>query len=237
MTGPSTGAPLLSGALMADIAGGSLYGVIGILAALRQRDRTGEGQMLDIAMCEGAAQLGIFNHTASLGGAYAGAGEDLLSGGIAPYHNYETKDGRAVSLAALEPKFWMTFCSATGLVPDLEALHPGPHQTEWKRKVSEIIASKTLQEWILFSTEYDCCLEPILTPEETRRHAPHTDRGTWLDVATHQGGTMPQLRCPLGGPETPSPAPPRGGHTDEILIEAGFEQSEVESLRSEGAVS
>jgi len=237
MTGPADGAPALSGALMADIGGGSLYGVIGILAALRQRDASGEGQMVDIAMCEGAAQLGIFNHTASLGEGYRGAGQDLLSGGIAPYQNYSTSDGRAVSLAALEPKFWMTFCSAVGLPADLEALHPGPHQVEWKRRVAEIIARRTIAEWIEFAKAHDCCLEPILTPEETRHSPPHTDRGSWMKVSTHRGGQMHQLRCPLGGPEQPSPAPARGAHTDEILQEAGLDASEIDALRTSNTVA
>src|SRR5262249_25285442 len=118
--GPADGPPTVPGFQVADISGG-MWCVIAILAALAERARTGEGQVLDIAMTDGV--LGFA--TTALGAAMAGSpparGGEALSGGIAPYNTYLSKDGHPITLAALEPKFWMTFCAAVGIEASMEA--------------------------------------------------------------------------------------------------------------------
>src|SRR5690606_10796952 len=115
MTGPADRPPQVPGVQLADIGGGALYAVIGILAALEGRQRTGRGRFVDVSMCEGATAFGLFGLMNALAGQMAARGQDLLMGGIAPYGTYATRDEKAVALAALEPKFWMTFCAAVGL--------------------------------------------------------------------------------------------------------------------------
>lgn len=237
MTGPDGAAPQVPGALMADVAGGALFGVIGILSALRERDQTGEGRLVDISMAEGAISLGAYAYSLLRGDDYQGQGRDLLSGGIAPYNTYLTKDGRAVALAALEPKFWASFCAGVGLDFNLEALLPGPHQSEYKRKIAEIIEGRTLDEWSAFAAEHDCCLEPVLTPREVEQDPHFASRNIFSDVPTHAGGVTRQFNTPLGAPEAPRAAPQRGGHSDQILSEAGFSDNEIEALRAHGVVS
>ena len=135
--GPTDGPPAVPAVQMADI-GGGLWSVIGVLAALAEREKTGRGKLVDVSMHEASMPFAI----ASFGQGFAGTpprrGDEALIGGIAPYNTYATKDGRAVALAALEPKFWMAFCAGVGLEPQLEALVPGPHQTAIKAKVAAL---------------------------------------------------------------------------------------------------
>jgi crotonobetainyl-CoA:carnitine CoA-transferase CaiB-like acyl-CoA transferase len=236
MTGPDEGPPEPPGALMADVAGGALFGVIGVLSALRARDQSGEGRLVDIAMTEGAISLGAFGYSLLRGGEYQGSGGDLLSGGIAPYNTYRTQDGRAVALAALEPKFWSSFCAGVGLDVDFQALVPGEHQAEWKRRVAEIFESRTLEDWTAFAAEHDCCLEPILTPAEVETDAHFASRGVFTDVPTYQGGMTRQFNTPAGAPDSPRAAPERGADGVEILSDAGFSPDEIVALRDQGVV-
>jgi len=236
MTGPQEGPPQLPGALMADVAGGALYGVIGILGALRERDQTGQGQLVDIAMAEGAIGLGAFGYALAQGSDYQGRGEDLLSGGIAPYRTYRTRDGRSVALAALEPKFWMTFCAGVGLEPDMQALLPGPHQQAWMERIQEIVGSRDFEEWVRFSDDHDCCLEPVYHPAEVARDPHFVEREVFVPVPTYEGGTMSQFRTPAGRPEQPKPAPKRGADRAAILREADFSDEHIMELVNAGVV-
>ncbi len=233
MTGPEGAAPQLPGMQVADVGGGALFAVAGILAALMARGVTGRGRFVDVSMCEGALSFGLFGMMSRFGGMGAVAGADVLGGGIAPYNTYRTRDGRAVALGALEPKFWGTFCRGVGLPFDLEALAPGPHQAECKRKVAEIIASRTRAEWAEFAEAHDCCLEPVLDPEELPDDPQHRARGVFSRVTLADGATLDVPRTPLGAGSAPGPdaeAPRHGAHTREVLREAGFEDTEIAAL-------
>ncbi|MCA9581196.1 MAG: CoA transferase, partial [Myxococcales bacterium] len=128
MAGPAGDIPALPGMQAADVAGGALPAAIGIVAALLDRARTGRGTYLDLSVAEGALALGMLGLMPALAGVSAARGEDLLTGGLAVYGTYLAKDGVPVTMATLEPKFWMTFCAQVGLSPDPEALVPGSHQ-------------------------------------------------------------------------------------------------------------
>lgn len=234
LTGPEDGPPQISGVQIADMGGGGLYAVVGILAALEARHTTGRGRFVDVAMCEGALTFATYGITSQLGGMALPRGAGVLMGGIAPYSTYATKDGKAVSLAALEPKFWTRFCNAVGLEPDMSALAPGPHQAEWKRRVAEKIAARTRDEWAAFAETTDCCLEPVLAPEELVADPHHRARGVFLrGEAT---GELPLPRTPIADPPPdPAPAPRQGEHGEAILAEAGFSSDEIAALREAGA--
>jgi crotonobetainyl-CoA:carnitine CoA-transferase CaiB-like acyl-CoA transferase len=232
-------APAVPGVQLADISG-ALYAVLGIMGALMERSRTatGGGRVVDVAMVETAMPFAIAGFGAIFGGADVSAGRGIVTGGIAPYGTYCTKDGRVMALGALEPKFWIEFCAGVELGREVEMSDflPGPHQVELIRAVREVFAGRTQAEWIAFAAERDCCLEPVLDPAEARRDPHLAARGMFFDLAT-PWGTIPQLRTPL----TPidrehRPPPRRGEHSEEILREAGFGAAEIEALSSCGVL-
>jgi crotonobetainyl-CoA:carnitine CoA-transferase CaiB-like acyl-CoA transferase len=152
-------------------------------------------------------------------------------GGIAPYGTYATRDEKAVALAALEPKFWMAFCAAVGLDASLEALAPGPHQAEWKRRVAEIIATKTRDEWAAFGAEHDCCIEPILDPDEVADDPQVKARGLFVEL---EGG-LRVPRTPLATRPALGRAPAQGADGRDVLRDAGFSADEIATLTAAGA--
>jgi crotonobetainyl-CoA:carnitine CoA-transferase CaiB-like acyl-CoA transferase len=207
--GPAAGPPQIPGFQLADV-GGGLWSVVGILAALAKRDKTGEGATLS-------------------------RGQEPLAGGLAGYAVYATKDGRAVALGALEPKFWMTFCAAVGLPVDGSSMVPGPHQPEVQERVKAIFLSRTRAEWEAFGREHDVCLEPVLDPSELAGDAHHVARKAFIDVDS-PWGVLKQLRLPTTSRDASFAAPPKlGQHTEEILREAGLRQEEITAMKAEGA--
>lgn len=210
LTGPREGPPQVPGVQVADV-GGALYSVIGILAALRERDRTGRGSVVDISMCEAAASFAAFGLGVHASGQSEAPGGGVLSGGIAPYGTYATKDGRHVALAALEPKFWSAFCEGVGIEARPDALAPGAHQRKWRADLEAIFAGRTFAEWREFSERVDCCLEPVLLPSELPEDPQHAARGLFA------GGAL-RMRTP-SAPAAEGAAPKHGEHTEEILNE------------------
>ncbi len=234
MQGPPGGAPQVPGFQLADV-GGGLWCVVGILAALQARAHTGKGGLVDVSMLE--ASMGFAS--ASFGQLFAGhtprRGDEALTGGIAPYGTYATSDGRFVALAALEPKFWEAFCAGAGMEADVSALAPGPHQAAIEDRLKELFASRTRTEWEAFGRQHDCCLEPVLEPEELRGDEQLRARGAFFEMDS-PWGRIGQLRTPLTSREREHAPPPRlGEHTDAILREAGLDDAAIAAMRAEGA--
>ena len=222
---------------MADVSGG-LWCALAILAALRERDNSvdGKGTVLDIAMTDGVLGFASLSVAAGMAGSAAQRGDDTLTGGIAPYNTYMSKDGAPITLASLEPKFWMRFCAGVGIDPDMMALMPGPHQAALKTTIAQIFASRTRDEWERFAAEHDCCVEPARTLEEILDDPHHTARDIWFDIEA-DGESMPQFRTPVTPTDTAfTPAPKPGEHTDVVFAEAGFSADEVAALRQSGAI-
>ncbi len=239
VTGPADGPPAVSGAQMADVAGGALWSVIAVLAALRERDRTGRGSIADVAMCEGSIPLGAFALGALAAGAPAAPrGRNHLDGGIAAYNTYRTRDGASVALGALEPKFWVSFAAAAGLDPSLDALVAGDHQPALKARVAEVFASRTRAEWEAFARAHDCCLEPVLDPSELARDPQHAALGVLVDLDDGRGGAIPVFRTPVGAGAATAHTAAReaGADTDAVLRDAGLDEAEVAALRRDGVV-
>jgi alpha-methylacyl-CoA racemase len=233
--GPPDQPPAVPGFQLADVSGG-LWCVIAIQAALAERERTGAGRVLDVAMSDGVLGFASTAVGAALAGVPQRRGAEPLTGGIAPYGTYRTKDGRFVALAALEPKFWMGFCAGVGLSADMEDLVPGPHQLELKRKVAALIAERTRDEWAAFGAERDVCIEPVLEPEELTRDPQLAARELFFSIATPRGAS-PQVRTPVTPRDVAAlAAPPRmGEHTREILADAGLDAGEIDALLASGA--
>jgi crotonobetainyl-CoA:carnitine CoA-transferase CaiB-like acyl-CoA transferase len=232
--GPHGGAPHVPGFQLADVSGG-MWSVIGILAALAERARTGEGRVIDVAMTDGVLGFATTAFAAALAGEATPRGAEVLTGGIAPYNTYLSSDGHPITLAALEPKFWAAFCAVVGFEPDMTALFPGPHQVEVKRRVADLFATKTRDEWVAFGAAHDCLVEPVLTPAEAAKDPHLASRGMFFDLATPRG-TIPQFRTPVTPRDASFSPPPRmGEHTREILMEAGFGEAEIDALVKCGA--
>jgi len=228
LTGPADGAPQPPGFQLADV-GGGMWAVIGILAALR----SGKGAVVDIAMSESTLPFAMAQFGAIAAGGDAARGGEPLTGGIAPYSTYKTKDGRYMSLGALEPKFWRAFCEGVELEFDMGAMIPGSHQPALKAKLAEIFATRTRDEWARFGAEKDCCLEPVLEPRELRDDPHLRARGLFIEQDTPWGKSA-QLRLPIA-PPAESPAPAMGEHTRAILSDAGMSPAEIDALIASGA--
>lgn len=232
--GPVGAPPQVPATQLADVSGG-MWCVIAILAALRERDRTGEGRVIDVAMTDGILPFASTAIAAALAGERVRRGDEPLSGGIAPYQTYLSKDGHPMTLAALEPKFWMSFCAGVGLEPSMEGLVPGPHQADLKAKVASIFASKTRSEWVAFAEERDCCLEPVLDPSEIAADPHLRSRDLFFTLDTPRG-PVPQVRLPITPRDlAPAPPPKRGEHTRAVLRDAGLAEDEIEKLFTAGA--
>jgi crotonobetainyl-CoA:carnitine CoA-transferase CaiB-like acyl-CoA transferase len=235
LQGPAEGVPAIPAFQLADVSGG-LWSVVAILAALRERDRTGQGSVLDVAMIESVVPFSTIAFGKLFAGELPERGGEILTGGVAPYLTYATQDGQYVTLGALEPKFLMKFCQATGIDADLSALLPGPHQVELKRRFAEVFASRTRKEWEAFSDQYDCCVEPVLRPDELFDDPHLAARRVFVDFDTGDG-KLTEYRTPVTPRDLePGPAPRQGEHTDAIFGDAGFSPDEVAALRASGAI-
>jgi alpha-methylacyl-CoA racemase len=238
--GPADGPPQVPGFQLADVSGG-MWSVIAILAALRERERTGRGAVLDIAMTDGVLGFAIPAVASALAGAPPApdearvGGQETLTGGIAPYNTYLSRDGHAMALAALEPKFWLSFCEGVGIEPEMSALVPGPHQTELKEKLRALFAARTRVEWEAFAAQRDCCLEPVLDPRMLASDPHLASRGLLFELGSAHG-PVPQLRTPITPRDTDfAPAPRAGEHTRAVLRDAGLSDVDVDALLRAGA--
>jgi crotonobetainyl-CoA:carnitine CoA-transferase CaiB-like acyl-CoA transferase len=234
MQGPPGAPPQVPGFQLADF-GGGLWSVIGILAALHERAGTGKGKVVDVSMVEASMGFALASLGQLFGGHAPARGDEPLTGGLALYGAYATKDGKYVTLGALEPKFWMAFCTGAGIDVDPTALLPGPHQVTLKDKLRGVFASRTRAEWQAFGREHDCCLEPVLEPGELRDDEHLRARGMFFDMDS-PWGRIAQLRTPLAQRgATYAPPPKQGEHTDAVLREAGLDDAAIAAMRAEGA--
>ena len=242
LTGEPDGPPVQPAGQIADIGGGALMAVVGVLVALRERERSGHGQLVDCSMFDGSLSwLALVAAEMLAAGTVPRRGRLHLAGGIICYRPYRCADGY-VTLGALEPKFWAEFCREVGR-DDLIEHAFDPPGTEAHRAVSEVFASRTREQWRSFASEHDCCLEPVLDLDEALSSELVASREMVVELA--QPGVERPVRL-LGAPvklsRTPAdpgraPGPGLGEHTDQVLGEAGYSAGEVAALHDAGAVA
>ncbi|HDL89521.1 MAG TPA: CoA transferase [Thermodesulforhabdus norvegica] len=243
-TGTEEGAPVVPGVQIADIGGGGLPAAFAIVLALWNREKTGKGDFLDISMTDMAVMWNCLRWGKFLAdGKVPRYGDDMLNHGYACYSIYRTKDGRYMSLGALEPQFWENFCRALGRedlnVP--EYFTPGEHQKRLKKELEEIFITKTQSEWIEFFAHVDCCCEPIRNLDEVMNDNEFLTRGLVVKMLHESWGAYMQLgnaiRSTQMQPLIRSHAPELGEHTEVILEEIlNLTTEDIKKLRDGGII-
>ncbi len=235
--GAEGGAPVVPNFQIADLLGGTLTPAMGILAALVDARTSGKGRHVDVAMADAVLAHAVFPLVGLLDQGHSPErGTQMLSGGLPCYNVYATSDSRHMAVGALEPKFWHTLCDALGC-PELKAEHFvfGSRAASVKAHLAEIFGAQSQAHWTEKLAHLDCCVSPILTIEESLQNEQFRARGM---VAEENGA--PRVALPVKFSEfefaIERPAPQPGEHSDEVLREAGYGESEIAALRSGGII-
>ncbi|MEA2403135.1 MAG: alpha-methylacyl-CoA racemase [Thermoleophilaceae bacterium] len=240
LSGEAGGPPMQAAGQIADVGGGSLMAAFGILAALRERERSGQGQLVDISMFDGS-----LSWLAMVAARYLADGQKLvrgdleLTGRLICYRPYACKDGW-VTLGALEPKFWQAWCRGVDREDLIEKQFEAPG-SEAHADVERIFVERTRDEWHAFAEQHDCCLEPVLALDEALDS--ELVRAREMVVQIDQPGTdgVSLLGVPVKLSRTPGapagPGPGLGEHTREVLAGLGYSEDEIGSLLESGAAA
>ena len=222
---------------LADFAGGGTFLAIGVLAALVERERSGEGQVIDAAMLDGTASLTAFLHgLRGLGAWSTTRGSNLLDGAAPFYDTYACADGRFVAVAALEPRFYAQLCEGLGLDPAQWPQHDQARWAEQKAQLAELFATRTREEWMAVFADTDACVAPVLDLDEAPDHPHNRARGTFVEAfGQTQPAPAPRLSRTPGSVHSPPPGP--GEHTEEVLATLGYDTEDRAALRTAGAVA
>lgn len=232
--GNEAGGPVPHSLQIADIAGGSHHAIIGILAAVIHRARTGKGQHIDISMVDCAfAMNGIAGAGALASGTDPEPEGGWLNGGSF-YDYYETADGRYMSVAGLEPKFVDGLAKTLGR-PDLlelKSLHDIETQQRLRRVLADEFQRQDFQHWRQLFEEADCCVEPVLTINEAAAQPQLLERKAVIEYEHAEGvGGIAQSACPIrfsgSDQESPASAPNRGTNSVDVLRETGFDENQI----------
>ena len=231
LTGPRNGPPSLPGAPIADLSG-AMWAAIGILVALLERERTGQGQRVDSSLLGGALSCLTLPVTRFQGGQPLQRGASDLNGGLVCYNVYAAKDGGYMTLAALEPEFWLAFCRAIGR-EDLsgDQFAPAVPGEPVYDTLCQVFLERTRQEWVEALSSVDACCEPVYAIDEALASAPVVALGM---LATE--GLHPPLRLSAKEAKTTTPAPTLSQHTCELLADLGYRPSEIDGLKEQGVV-
>jgi alpha-methylacyl-CoA racemase len=240
LTGERDGPPVQAAGQIADVGGGAQMAAFGILAALRERERSGEGQFVDVSMSDGALSwLALVAGRYLCDGATPHRGDVELAGAIICYRPYACKDGY-VTLGALEPKFWQAWCRGVGREDLIERQFERPG-SDAHAEVERIFLERTREEWREFASQHDCCLEPVLDLDEALDSELVRAREMVVEVDQPGAGGVRQLGVPVKMSRTPGapqgPGPALGEHTDEVLEAIGYAPEEIASLKDSGAAA
>ena len=214
--------------LLGDFGGGSTFLVLGVLAALWEATRSGQGQVVDAAIVDGAASLTAMQHGMMAAGMWVDRrGSNMLDGGLPWYDCYPTADGQWMAVGALEPKFYRTFVRLLGLSDAANDMRPEPeHWPRLRTMIATAFASRTRADWTAVFEGTDACVAPVLSLQEAPNHPHLAARETFVEVGgAVQPAPAPRFsRTPSSRP-TPPPAP--GADTVAILRECGIDDADA----------
>jgi alpha-methylacyl-CoA racemase len=235
--GPRGGPPVPALTVLGDFAGGGLHLAYGVVCALLEAQRSGRGQVVDAAMVDGVMSLmGVFHGMDAMGMNTDATGTNLFDGGAPFYNVYETRDGRYVSVAPMEPHFYALLLEKIGLDPDtLPDQYDNARWPELRERFAEVFLTRTRDEWSEILEGTDACYAPVLTLSEARDYSHNRERGAFLaESGAPELVPTPRLSVTPGEPGT-SPDWP-GADTEAVLREAGFTRAELESLQEAGTI-
>ncbi|WP_149263660.1 CaiB/BaiF CoA-transferase family protein [Actinomadura sp. K4S16] len=235
--GRAGGPPQVPMNLLGDFAGGSMYLVTGVLAALLETRASGRGQVVDAAIVDGTAHLSTFIHGFLAGGIWEDRrGVNMLDTGAPWYDVYETSDGRHMAVGAIEPQFYAEFLRRLGLDgdDDLPAQYDRERWPAMRERFAAAFRTKTRDEWTEAFVPSDACVAPVLSLAEAAEHPYNTSREVFPELAGHrQPAPAPRFsRTPTGTDGVPVLP---GGQTRAVLDDLGFD--DAEALLKEGAVA
>ena len=235
--GTAGGPPAVPNFQIGDLLGGALAPLVGLLASVIDARATGHGRKVDVAMTDAVFAHAVFPLAGLLARlAPPPRGADLLSGGVPCYGVYATADGRHMAVGALEKKFWELLCDTLGR-SDLKPFHLafGTKGEQAKRELAAVFASRPQSHWVGVFDKVDCCVKTVLHIGEALDNEQLQSRGMVVEA-----DGLPQLAPPYKlsdyefAIERGAPAP--GQHSDEILREAGYADTDIDSLRAQGII-
>ena len=223
--------------LVGDFGGGALYLAFGLMAGIIHARETGEGQVIDCAMSDGAASLMAMFY------GFKGAGiwkderrSNLLDGGAHFYDTYQCSDGKWISIGSIEPQFYALLLEKTGITdPQFANQMSRDEWPELKAKLADVLSKKTQAEWCEIMDATDICFAPVLTLDEAPNHAHNVARETFVTVeGVVQPAPAPRFSATPGVIQ--GPPPKIGAHNEEALRQWGFSAAEVDALKASGAI-
>ncbi|MBB5182107.1 CaiB/BaiF CoA transferase family protein [Catenisphaera adipataccumulans] len=226
-SGRKSSGPALYNFQIGDVASGAMNLAVSLLSAVHYRDRTGQGQAVDVSMTDGLIPFNSMDGACYLAGAAQPEREAQTLNGGTFYDFYETKDGRYMSVGSLEPKFFKRLCETMG--------HPEWDRQNVKAGLKTEFLKKTQAEWIEIFRDADACVEPVLDLREASQDEQTNARGMWPNVPIPETGkTIRQMGCPIRLSKCP-PAYrhagyPAGTQTEKILRSLGYTEAEIEKM-------
>ena len=241
-TGLAQTGPVLPGPQLGDVAGGAYMSMIGCLTALWTREKTGQGQRVDVAMLDAVLPLMTLQmaHYQATKITFT-PGEPPLSGGLACYGVYPCADGKYIALGLLEAKFWKIFCELAGHAEWIERhLVMGEDAENLRKEIAALFRTKTRDEWMVATKNLDICLTPVLDISEVEKDPQLQARQMIYEQAHPVCGKIKGIGIPLKFSATPAqpsgPSPALGEDTKSILEEIGYNQEAIETLRKKGVI-
>lgn len=232
--GPKDGPPSIPLNYVGDFGGGGIYLALGVVSAILEASRSGRGQVVDTAMVDGAASLSALFYVLQQIGYWQPRGGNFLDGGAPFYGVYETKDGKYVSIGALEGKFFKELLERLEITDiDPAAQHDPGSATRLRERFTAVFLTRTRDEWCSVLEGTDACFAPVLEFGEAADHPHMAARGTFTEI---EG-----VRQPVPAPRfdrTPAtigcPPPNAGQDTAKVLSESGFSDAEIRELAEAG---
>lgn len=223
--------------LVGDFGGGALYLAFGLLAGVIHARATGEGQVIDCAMSDGAASLMAMFYGFKAAGIWKDERRaNMLDGGAHFYDTYQCSDGKWISIGSIEPQFYALLLEKTGITdPEFADQMNRDKWPSLKAKLAKVLKTKSQAEWCAIMDATDICFAPVLTLDEAPRHAHNAARETFVTLdGVVQPAPAPRFSATPG--KIQGPPPKIGGHNEAALADWGFSEADIGALKAVEAI-